>query len=72
MARYVCTGERCTLSDGREFAVECGTQESGRDRGCNRRGASGGEGMAQGQLLEKRAQEVDEDQRQSVIWRGKK
>ena len=70
--RYVCSGDRCTLSDRLEFVVGCGTQESGRDRGCNTRGASGGEGLAQGQILEERAKEADEDQHKGVIWRGKK
>lgn len=48
MARYVCTGERCTLSEGREFAVECGTQESGRDRGAIGEGLLEGKGWRKG------------------------
>ena len=31
-----------------------------------------GEGLAQGQLLEARVKETDEDQHEGVVWRGKK
>ena len=31
-----------------------------------------GEGLAQGQLLEARVKEADEDQHEGVVWRGKK
>ena len=50
----------------------CGTQGSGLDRGCNRGRSFGGEGLAQGQILEERVKEADEDQHEGVVWRGKK
>ncbi len=34
------------------------------------RRASGGEGLAQGQIREEIINEIDEDQHKGVIWRG--
>ena len=50
----------------------CGTQESVPDRGCNTGRSSGGERLAQGQILEGGVKEADEDQGKDVVWRWKK
>lgn len=65
-------GDERTFSDGYEFVMGCGTQESGLDRGCDRGGPFGREGMAQEKLLEERVKKADEDQCKGVKRRGKK